>query len=180
MGGGGGFRGPEAEGRGRRAQRGVGERRGEGKAGRGDTHLADKGDEVVLAEALDVDVLDDDHLVVALVEEGVVDEVADVDVVATGEEEEGVCIAGGRVDEALAVGVLADALEQGADGAAHALEAVVGAGGVVEQAESGAEGCVRGRGGKCVSAPSCFVRVFDHCSFSPSLPSSLSFFFNFL
>src|SRR5690625_1755517 len=83
------------------------------------TYLADKGHEVVLAEAVDLNVLDNDHLVVALVEEGVVDNVLDVDLVALCEEEEGLGVARGRVEEALAVRVLADALEEGAHGAAH-------------------------------------------------------------
>lgn len=89
---------------------------------------------MVLAETLNLNVLDNDHFVMALVEEGPVDEVVNVYLVALCEEEQSLCVARGGVDEALAVRVLADALEQGADGAAHAVEAVVCVGGVLLEA----------------------------------------------
>lgn len=93
---------------------------------------------MVLAEAVDLNVLDNDHFVVALVKEGVVDKVLDVDVVALCEEEQGLGVARRRVEEALAVGVLADALEQGAHGAAHALQALLGLLGRLLSAVAGA------------------------------------------
>lgn len=80
----------------------------------------------MFTEGMNGYVLDDNHFIVALVEEGIVDEVIDIDLVALCEEEHGLGVAGGGVEEALAVRVLADALEEGADGAAHLFHALGG------------------------------------------------------
>lgn len=49
-----------------------------------------------------------------------------IDLVSLGQEEESLGVARRRVEETLTVGILADALEEGADGAAHAIEALLG------------------------------------------------------
>lgn len=106
----------------------------------GNVHLSGKGHEVVLAQAEDLNVLDNDHLVVALLEDGIVDNVADVLLVALGKVEHGLGVALGRVDDAGAVGVLADALENGADGGLHLLEALGGLVGVLFETFARASG----------------------------------------
>lgn len=90
-----------------------------------DMHLAREGDQVVLAHGKDLNVLDNHHLVVALLEDGPVDNVAHVLLVALGQEEHGLGVALGRGEETFAVRVLADAFEQGADGALHLVEALL-------------------------------------------------------
>lgn len=77
---------------------------------------------MVLAHAKDLNVLDNDHLVVAFLEDGIVDNVLDILLVAAGQEEHGLGIASRGVEDAGAVGVFADAFEDGADGALHLLE----------------------------------------------------------
>jgi hypothetical protein len=86
-------------------------------AGRAWPYLSREWHEVVFAQREDLDVLDNDKLVVVLVEDGAVHNLAQVLLVTLGEEEEGFRIAVGRVAEALAVGILANALENGAYGA---------------------------------------------------------------
>ncbi len=78
----------------------------------GDVRLAEEGQQVVLAEGEEFDVLDDDHLVVVDVEEGGVEDGVDVHGVAAGEEGHGFFHALGGVEEAVAGGVFADAEEQ--------------------------------------------------------------------
>ena len=77
----------------------------------------------MLAHAEDLDILDNDHLAVPLVEDGVVDNVLDVLLVALGEEHEGLGVALGGGQEALPVRVLSDALEDGANRILDLLEA---------------------------------------------------------
>ncbi len=50
-----------------------------------DAYLAGERYHVMLAEAEDLDVLDDDHLVMSLVEYGVVDDILDILLVSFGE-----------------------------------------------------------------------------------------------
>lgn len=80
-------------------------------------HFAGEGDEVVLAHREDLDVLDDHELVVVFGEDGVVDDALEVLFVAFGEVEHGLCVARWSVQEALTVGVFADAFEDCADAA---------------------------------------------------------------
>lgn len=79
----------------------------------------------MLAHAEDLDVLDNDHLVVALLEDGAIDDIAHVLLVPLCEEEHrlGVPLRGGQ--QALAVSVLAHALEYRPHGAAHARQPLV-------------------------------------------------------
>lgn len=78
-------------------------------------HLAGERHEVVLAHGEDLDVLDDHELVVVLGENGVVDDRLQVLLVTLGEVEHCLCVARRRVEEALTVGVLADAFKDCAD-----------------------------------------------------------------
>lgn len=48
---------------------------------------------MVFAERVDLNVLDNDELVVGFVEQGIIDGLFDVDLVAAGEEHEGLCVA---------------------------------------------------------------------------------------
>ena len=100
---------------------------------------------MMLAQAENLDILHDDHLVVPLVEDCAVDHVLDVLLVALGEEEHGLGVAGGGVEEAFAVGVFAHALEEGADCGGHLCEAGGGFGGGFLEASAGAEAWGRGR-----------------------------------
>lgn len=86
------------------------------------SYLACKRYHVVFAKGEDLNVLDDDHLRVVLVEQGAIGDGVHVVLVALGEEEQGLGVARGRVQQALAVGVLAEALEYRAHGAAHLLD----------------------------------------------------------
>lgn len=75
----------------------------------------------MFAKAEDLNVLDDDHLIVSFAEDGSVDDVFDIVLIALGEGQQGLCVTGGCIEKALSVWVLADALKQGSDGAAHLL-----------------------------------------------------------
>lgn len=77
-------------------------------------YLAGKWDHVVLAHGEDLDVLHDDELVVALVEDGFVDKVLHVLLVSLGEEEHGLCVAVWGGKETLTVWILSQALENSA------------------------------------------------------------------
>lgn len=77
---------------------------------------------MVLALTKDLNVLDNDHLVVALLENGVVDNVANVLLVTLGEEEHGLGVASRGVEDTGPVGVFADAFKDGADGALELLK----------------------------------------------------------
>ncbi|KAF5136310.1 hypothetical protein E5D57_000070 [Metarhizium anisopliae] len=104
-----------------------------------DVHLARKGHQVVLADRVDVDVLDNDHLGVALLEDGAVDNVEHVLLVAARKVQHGLGVALRRGQEALAVRVLAHALEDGADGSLDAVEPRRRRLGVLLQALAGAD-----------------------------------------
>lgn len=103
-------------------------------------YLSGKGNEVVFAKAVNLNVLDDDHFVVALVKEGLVDDVFDVGLVAAGEEEQGFGVSGGGFEQTLAVRVFADALEQGPYGALHLLQPLFRLGVQLVEAVAGAAG----------------------------------------
>lgn len=90
-----------------------------------DMHLAREGHQVVLAHAKDLNVLDDHHFVMALLEDGPVDDVAHVLLVALGEIEHGLGVTLGRGEETLTVGVFAEAFEKGADGALHLVQTLL-------------------------------------------------------
>lgn len=152
---------------------------------------------MVLAQRVNVDILHNNHLppvVVVVVrergrlaveggrrsdpgffrgEERVIGDGGGGLVVPLGEEEEGFCPAGGGFEEALAVGVLADALEDGGAGRCHLLQSVVvaqvwwvvdGGGGRVDGVAEGNVGC---GGGGAVAAGfvrSCLLcRGSNHC-----------------
>src|SRR5438034_7622352 len=55
----------------------------------GDVALAEKWQQMMLTQAVEIDVLDDDHLAVVDCEEGIVDDLVDVSLVSAGEEFEG-------------------------------------------------------------------------------------------
>lgn len=104
-------------------------------------HLARKRYEVVLAQAGDINVLDDDHLVVILVEDGVVDDIPNVLPVALGEGHDRFGVAFGRVEEARSVWVFADGLEDGLDCVLDLVETLSrGVGGLLESC-SGFNAC---------------------------------------
>ena len=77
--------------------------------------LAEEGEEVVLAHREDLDVLDHHHLVVGDGEQGLVEAGLEVEPVAAGQEAQGLLDPIGGLEEALAIGVLAEAGEDGAD-----------------------------------------------------------------
>ena len=73
-----------------------------------DVALAEKGEEVMFAEAVKVDVLDDDHFVGFHVEEGVIEHLFGIDPITAGEELVGFGDAHGGAEKAVAGGVFAD------------------------------------------------------------------------
>lgn len=85
------------------------------------TDLANEGNQMMLAQRVDLDVLDQDHLVVSFVEQGIVDETFDVCLVALGEKHEGLGIPRRRVQEAFSIWVFANAFEEGANGPSHSV-----------------------------------------------------------
>mmetsp|Transcript_7492 Transcript_7492/g.20239 ORF Transcript_7492/g.20239 Transcript_7492/m.20239 type:complete len:278 (-) Transcript_7492:320-1153(-) len=74
---------------------------------------------VMFAETVDVDVTHDDHLVVVLLEDGLVGDVLAGEVVSVCEEEEGLGPSRWRLLKALAGWVLTDAFEDGLAGLCH-------------------------------------------------------------
>ena len=74
-------------------------------------YLAGEWDHVVLAHGENLDILHNDELVVALVEDSFVDEVLDVLLVPLSEKEHGLCVAVWSSKEPLTVWVLSQALE---------------------------------------------------------------------
>jgi len=85
----------------------------------GDVGLAVEREQVVLAEREHVDVLDDHHLVVVDREEGLADDRLRVLSVALGQEVERLLHPLGGPDEALPLGLFADAGQQGPDRVLH-------------------------------------------------------------
>lgn len=77
-------------------------------------YLAGEWDHVVLAHGEHLDILHDDELVVALVEDSFVDEVLNVLLVSLGEEEHSLCVAVWSGKETLTVWVLSQALKDSA------------------------------------------------------------------
>ncbi len=75
--------------------------------------FAHEGHHVVLAEGVELDVLDDDHLLVVLVEHGAAENLLGLEVVAVGEEEHGLGDALGTFQQSLTLGVFAQELEDG-------------------------------------------------------------------
>lgn len=98
----------------------------------------------MLAETEDLNVLDDDHLVVALLEDGVVHDVADILLVALGEKEHRLSVASGGVKDTGAVDVLADALENGANGALELVQPLSSLFGALLESLAGADACPEG------------------------------------
>ena len=80
------------------------------------TNLAHKGNQMVLAKGEDLDVPHNDELVMVLVEDSTVDDVAQVLFVALCEEEQRFRVAIGCIEQAFAVGVFSDALQHGSHG----------------------------------------------------------------
>lgn len=73
--------------------------------------LAGERDHVVLTEGENVNVLDNNHLVVILLEERLIHKVGDTLLVTLGEEHESLGITLGSLEETLAVGILSNALQ---------------------------------------------------------------------
>jgi len=83
----------------------------------GHVHLPQEGQQVMLAQAVEVNVAHDDHLIVLDIEDGVVDEPHGVHVVAGGEFGVSTRDAGRRVEQPFALHVLADGREDVTHGA---------------------------------------------------------------
>jgi MFS family permease len=84
-----------------------------------DVALAEKRQQVVLAQAVEVDILDDHHLVVIDGEERVVQHLVDVGVIAAGQKAQGLLDARRRAKQTLTVWILAELGEQGTDQLLH-------------------------------------------------------------
>lgn len=80
-------------------------------------YLACEGDQMVLAETEDLNVLDDDQLVVIFVKDGAVNDVSQVLLVTLCEVHHGFCIAFRSAMETFSFGILADAFKECTDGA---------------------------------------------------------------
>jgi hypothetical protein len=80
------------------------------------TDLAGKRHEMVLAKTEHVDIPDDDHLFVVLREHRIVDDVHEPLLVSLCHPHEGLGVSLGRAQKPLPIGILADTLEDGADG----------------------------------------------------------------
>lgn len=87
-----------------------------------DRDLAGERDEVVLAEREDVNVTDDDHLLVVLGEDGIVDHVNQTLLVSLRHPHERLGVTLRSAEEALTVGVLADTLKNSSEGSSKHLE----------------------------------------------------------
>jgi hypothetical protein len=89
-------------------------------------YLSCEWNHVVLAQAENFNVFYNDHLVVSLVEDGVVYDVAHVLLVALGEEEHCLCISCRRVQQALTVRILPNAFQDCPDGALQFVDSLLG------------------------------------------------------
>lgn len=87
-------------------------------------YLASKGDQMVLAQGEDLNVLYNHELVVILVEYSAINNVAQILFVALCEEQQRFRVPVWRRQQALAVGILADAFENRPDGASQLLQAL--------------------------------------------------------
>lgn len=74
------------------------------------TYLAGERNEMMLAQAEDLNVLDDHHLVMALTEHSPVDDVFHVDLVSFREGKESLGVSGRGVEKTLTIRVLANTL----------------------------------------------------------------------
>lgn len=79
----------------------------------------------MLAHAVDVDVLNDDHPVVGLLEESIVDDIAKAHAGPLRQEQKRFCISLRRVAEPLSTWILSNAFEERLDSTAHSLEPLV-------------------------------------------------------
>ena len=96
---------------------------------------------MMLAKAENIDVSDNDHLVVVLGKDGVVDDVDEPVLVALGHPHERLGVPLGRAQQALAVRVLADALQHGAQRLREHEQVGFGLGGGKVEALLGGLGC---------------------------------------
>lgn len=103
-------------------------------------HLPRERHQMVLAHAEHLDVLDDDHLGVILLENRPVDDIPHVLLVPLCEEQQGIGVAMGCGQDALPIGILTDAFEERAHGALHALEAALTRSLVLLEALAGSNG----------------------------------------
>ena len=81
-----------------------------------ETDLAGKGDHVMFAKTKDFDIAHDDHLVVLLVKDGVGNDIAEPDLVASCHPEQGLGVSLWRLGETTPAGIFANALEHRLDG----------------------------------------------------------------
>ena len=81
----------------------------------GDVALAEKRQQMMLAQAVEVDVPDDDHLVIIDREQCAVEDVLDVRVVPARQELEGLLNPFRRVEQSFAAGILAELSQQLSD-----------------------------------------------------------------
>lgn len=81
---------------------------------------------MVLAKRKNVNVLDNDQLVMVLVEDGAVDQVPNVLLVALGEVQHGLGISLGGLTKTFSLGVLSDTFKNGSDSSGQLLNSLVG------------------------------------------------------
>eukprot|EP00968_Pinguiococcus_pyrenoidosus_P009478 scaffold736_cov254-Pinguiococcus_pyrenoidosus.AAC.2 len=88
----------------------------------GNVHLPREGHQMVLAQGVQVNVLDQDHLRVAFVEHGVAHHLRQALLIALGEKPHGFGRSHGRLDQSFPLRVLAQALQDHPEGRCHLLE----------------------------------------------------------
>jgi hypothetical protein len=93
---------------------------------------------MMLTHRKDLNILDNNHLIVILMEHSSIHNIPQVLLIPFREEHHGLGVALGRLEEALAVGIFADAFEDRADGAGEFLETCFGFGGGGFEAGAGA------------------------------------------
>ena len=91
-----------------------------------DSYLSSEWNHVVFAKRENVDILDNDQLVVVLVEDGAVDQVPNVLLIALGEVEHGLGISLWGLAKTFSLGILSDTFKNGPDSSGQLLNSLVG------------------------------------------------------
>jgi hypothetical protein len=104
-----------------------------------DMHLPDERHHVVFAQTEYLNILDDDEFVVVFVENCAVNEVSHILFVALGEIHQGLGVAFGSFPQPFALGIFADAFEDGTDSVGEFFETGLGLFGGLVEAFAGSE-----------------------------------------
>lgn len=87
-----------------------------------ETNLSGEGDQMMFAETKDFDIFHDNHLIMVLVEDGVVDNVSDILLIALCEKQHRLRVSRRRIEDTFSVWVFANTFQYGSDSSSHFLE----------------------------------------------------------